>query len=96
MKGKPSESIKKRTVKQPETRKHPFDATSASVKRLRKHFSMTPLEFSRLVGVSQTSVLNWEHQGGKLNLQRIRTHAGRKQIDLNTFVGGAKVDGWIT
>jgi hypothetical protein len=31
---------------------------------------MTPIEFANLVGVSQTCIVNWEHQRGKLNLQQ--------------------------
>ena len=65
-----SKGVKKRTVKKVATQKPPFKATSASVKRLRKSFSMTPLEFANLVGVSQTCIINWEHQRGKLNLQQ--------------------------
>lgn len=65
-----SKGIKKRTVKKVATKKPPFKATSASVKRLRKSFSMTPIEFAKLVGVSQTCIVNWEHQRGKLNLQQ--------------------------
>lgn len=66
----PTRTAKKRTVKKVKTQQRPFNATSASVKRLRKRFSMTPSEFSDLVGVSQTCIINWEHQRGKLNLQQ--------------------------
>lgn len=65
-----TKGIKKRSIKKVATPKPPFKATSASVKRLRKSFSMTPLEFASLVGVSQTCIINWEHQRGKLNLQQ--------------------------
>jgi uncharacterized Zn finger protein len=65
-----TKGIKKRTIKKVKTKKPPFKATSASVKRLRKSFSMTPIEFANLVGVSQTCIINWEHQRGKLNLQQ--------------------------
>ena len=65
-----TKGIKKRSVKKAATKQPPFKATSASVKRLRKSFSMTPLEFAKLVGVSQTCIINWEQQRGKLNLQQ--------------------------
>ena len=52
------------------TQKRPFPGTSASVKRLRKRLAMTPQEFACLVGVSHTSIINWERHGGKLKLQK--------------------------
>ncbi len=65
-----TKTVKAKGIKKVNTKKPPFKATSASVKRLRKSFSMTPIEFANLVGVSQTCIINWEHQRGKLNLQQ--------------------------
>ncbi|MFC1750647.1 helix-turn-helix domain-containing protein [Pseudomonadota bacterium] len=51
----------------------PFNPTSAAVRRLRKQFEMTNTQFATLVGVSITTVNNWENGSGKLNLRQ-RTH----------------------
>jgi uncharacterized Zn finger protein len=64
-----------RKTRKPLPRKTPiqkrsFPGTSASVKRLRKRLTMTPQEFACLVGVSYTSIINWEHHGGKLKLHK--------------------------
>lgn len=69
---KKKSAVKKRPVKkrQRQTKPRPFNATAASVRRLRKAFAMSQPEFARLVGVSQASIVNWERQTGKLNLQQ--------------------------
>lgn len=43
--------------------------TAAKVKKLRKHFGMSPLEFALLINVSQTTINAWENKQGKLNLR---------------------------
>ena len=48
--------------------KNNFKATGASVRRLRKQLDMNKTQFAQLVGVSSTTISNWESKNGKLSL----------------------------
>jgi uncharacterized Zn finger protein len=68
---------RKGTVSKPATAKSAtarcrkeFTPTSAAVARLRKRFEMNQSQFAKLLGVSQTTVINWENASGKLNLRQ--------------------------
>ena len=92
LKGTKPKVVKKRAVKKRSvTKSRPkkatsqtrrFTGTAASVKRLREHYALTTAEFARLVGVSQQSIVNWENQHGKLNLQQRSREALEKASGL--------------
>jgi uncharacterized Zn finger protein len=59
-------SIKKAASK---TTSKPFNPTPTSVTRLRKRLGLTQTQFAKLLGVSLSSVYNWENALGKLDLR---------------------------
>jgi len=68
----PRKKAVKKTVRKKTAKKTIANAcpeTGTAVCRLRKSFDLTPSEFARLLGVSETSINNWENRKGKLNLQ---------------------------
>lgn len=85
---KKASPVKKSSVKKQQPKLRPFNATAASVKRLRKKFAMTVLEFANLVGVSSASIVNWERQIGKLYLQQ------RSQQALDKVCGLTSDQAW--
>ena len=65
--GRKTSAVSKNTVKK---YKKSFTPTAAAVSRLRKRFGMNTTQFAKLVGVSPSTVSNWENGSGKLNLQQ--------------------------
>ena len=72
---------KRRAVGKKATRKKKtsFTPTAAAVARLRKRFRMNTSRFAKLVGVSPSTVSNWENGSGTLNLRQ-RTHYALTQV----------------
>jgi uncharacterized Zn finger protein len=69
-----STSVKKSTTtKEPATltdkKIDPFKATGPAVRRLRKQLDMNKTQFATLIGVSLTTITNWEGKRGKLSLK---------------------------
>ena len=59
--------IKKSIPSSTKTKKKPvFKPTSAAVSRLRKRLRMNRAQFATLLGVSPSTIANWEKKGGKL------------------------------
>jgi uncharacterized Zn finger protein len=65
--GRKKGDIRKNTVRK---KAKTFTPTAATVTRLRKKFGMNTSQFATLIGVSPTTVTNWESCRGKLNLQQ--------------------------
>ena len=55
--------------KQATRKKRAFSITAKGLVRMRKRFGMNMSQFSRLVGISPSTVKRWESNDGKLNLQ---------------------------
>jgi uncharacterized Zn finger protein len=72
---------KRRAVGKKATRKKKtaFTPTAAAVAWLRKRFGMNTSQFAKLVGVSPSTVSNWENGSGTLNLRQ-RTHYALTQV----------------
>jgi DNA-binding transcriptional regulator YiaG len=47
----------------------PFTATGPAVRRLRKQLDMNKTQFATLIGVSLSTITNWESKRGKLSLK---------------------------
>ncbi|NLT70143.1 MAG: helix-turn-helix domain-containing protein [Verrucomicrobiaceae bacterium] len=67
---KRKKSGKKSSPGHPSETPSAFEATAASVKKLRTEIGLSRAEFAEWVGVSAQSVANWEKQRGPLNLRR--------------------------
>ncbi len=63
---------------------------ASHIKKLRKQFSMTPGEFSLLIGKSAQSLKNWESSKGLLNLQQ------PSQLALEKAFAMDKAQAWST
>ncbi len=63
-------TIKKTAQKRPAAKTKPFTPTAATVRRLRKQFKMNNAQFAKLLGVTPSTVNNWENSSGKLTLRQ--------------------------
>ncbi len=60
-------TVKKKSAAKEKSK--PFTPTAAAVRRLRKLFKMNVTQFATLLGITSTTINNWENSRGKLTLR---------------------------